>query len=218
MLVPSASQRKRLASATRRYAETLAANAPAMSYLHRRGFSLASVALLRLGLVPESAPEPGHEAVRGHLAIPYLTPAGVVGMRFRAPPGSSSGAKYWGPPGQPARLYQPGACLGREGDALVICEGELDAASAWLLGGGEWAAVGVPGANAWRPHWAAALEGWQRKVLVPDNDDAGRALAAAVRAEWPDALVVPVESDVNDAAVQRPDKLRAAIAAALKGE
>lgn len=57
-----------------------------------------------------------------------------------------------------------------------LVEGEPDAITGWSL---RLPTVGVPGANGWRPEWAARFAG-RDVVILPDCDDPGRRLADQV--------------------------------------
>lgn len=185
----SPSLRASLTSATEEYeAEVWRA----ATYLKGRGLWGADLlATFRLGVVAD--PAPGHEQYVGRLAIPYITPSGVVNIRFRSL--DDSGPKYLSLPGAPINLYNVEALHGPGATALV-CEGELDAVAA--TGAGQ-VAVGVPGASAWHPRFGRLLQDYERVVVVADGDDAGKALASAVTRdlEYAEVRLMPDGHDVN---------------------
>ena len=74
----SSSQRQFLLQATQRYASKIEL---AKDYLANRSLSVEEASIFHLGVVDE--PLPGHEPYKGRLAIPYITPSGVVDIRFR---------------------------------------------------------------------------------------------------------------------------------------
>ncbi len=192
-MTPSAAQKSSLTAAAAHYHELVADPNPA-SFLEERG--LLDEDLLRtflLGYVGED-PLPGHEAYRGRLVIPYRTPSGVVSLRFRAL-GGATGAKYLGVQGDATYLYNV-AALHRPGGTILVCEGELDAVAAEYAGHN---AVAVPGAQAWKPHWARLLQDYERVVVVADGDEAGAGMAKNVRhyIEWADVRLMPDGHDVN---------------------
>lgn len=53
----------------------------------------------------------------------------------------------------------------------VICEGEIDAMTAWQCGV---KAVGIPGANTWKEEWAYLFRNCEVVKVAMDNDEAGR--------------------------------------------
>ena len=75
----NAEQKQLLTEAAERYYLNLTPQA--LSYLEARGITQAIAAKYLLGSVVE--PSAGHEHSVGRLSIPYLTPTGVVGMKFR---------------------------------------------------------------------------------------------------------------------------------------
>jgi len=115
----SKSQRELLAKATENYEGNLS---EALPYLQNRGITEATARMFRLGFVAN--PEAGHEPYLGKLAIPYLTPSGVIDIRFRSL-NNDSGPKYLSRPGASTHIYNVQA-LNNDTDFLVICEGELD--------------------------------------------------------------------------------------------
>lgn len=118
----------------------------------------------RLGVVPSDYH--GFERFAGMLSLPYLTPAGVVAMKFRALDPERK-PKYDAPSGQHVRLYNV-AALHTQGDVVAICEGEIDAIVMTELVGIP--AVGVPGASNWQAHWPRAFSDYTEVVVVCDND------------------------------------------------
>jgi DNA primase len=72
---------------------------------------------------------------------------------------------------------------------LFIVEGEADAVSLWSMG---FRAVAVPGANGWRPEWAARLWKFKRVIVLCDCDRPGRQLAERL-GEMPNTRVVDLE-------------------------
>lgn len=97
------------------------------------------------------------------LSIPYITPAGVVAIKFRRLEGE--GSKYDGP-SQKARLYNAGVLVDG-GSVVAVCEGELDAVVAEAALGIP--AVATPG-TSWLPHWGRALADFDRVLVVADHD------------------------------------------------
>jgi len=186
----SKSQRELLAKATENYEESLS---EALPYLASRGITEATARTFRLGFVVN--PETGHELYQGKLAIPYLTPSGVVDIRFRSL-NSDSGPKYLSRPGASTHIYNITA-LNQDSGMLVVCEGEIDTIIATQVG---FTAVGLPGANNWKPFYSRVLDGWDKIMLFCDGDSAGREMAKNISRELDNVFPVfmPDNQDVND--------------------
>jgi len=186
----SKSQRELLAKATANYERNLDEILP---YLTGRGITEETARIFRLGYVKE--PEIGHEPYVGKLSIPYLTPAGPIDLRFRSL-GVDNGPKYMSRPGATTHIYNIQA-LQDESEVLAICEGELDTVIATQAG---FNAVGLPGANNWKPFYARVLADWNKIVLLCDGDNAGREMAKNLSRELDNVFPVfmPEGNDVND--------------------
>ena len=166
-LILSPSQRASLEEATARY-ET-AIDQRAVSYLTGRGLDQAASLGSRLGLC--SDPLPGHERFEGMLSIPYLTPAGVVAIKFRCITDdcdcrASHGGKYDGPAGQKARLYGVES-LQDGGDTICIVEGEFSRITMNYMVGVP--TVASPGTQ-WLEHWPRVFADYERILVVADHD------------------------------------------------
>jgi len=185
----SISQRELLEKATQSYEGNLEQVLP---YLTGRGITEQTARTFRLGFVSE--PEVGHEPYIGKLAIPYITPTGVVDIRFRSLGGD--GPKYLSRPGANTHIYNITA-LNSDGDTLVVCEGELDTVVATQAG---FKAVGLPGANNWKPFYSRVLADWNKVLLFCDGDNAGREMAKGISRELENvfSIFMPEGLDVND--------------------
>jgi DNA primase len=186
----SKSQRELLAKATENYERNLDEVAP---YLESRGITKETALMFRLGFVKN--PETGHEPYIGKLAIPYLTPSGVIDIRFRSL-NADSGPKYLSRPGASTHIFNV-AALNSESDVLVICEGEIDTMIATQVG---FAAVGLPGANNWKPFYSRVLADWEKIMLFCDGDNAGKEMAKTITRELDNVfpIFMPENCDVND--------------------
>jgi DNA primase len=190
----SKSQKELLEKATESYAQNLQEIVP---YLQSRGITQQTAVMFRLGFVRE--PEMGHEPYVGKLAIPYITPTGVIDIRFRSL-NSDGGPKYMSRPGATTHIYNIGA-LANDSDVLAICEGELDTVVATQAG---FTAVGLPGANNWKPFYSRVLADWNKVILLCDGDNAGREMAKNLSRELDNVFPVfmPEGQDVNDVYLQ----------------
>ena len=186
----SKTQRELLAKATENYERNLG---EALPYLLSRGITEETARMFRLGFVKN--PETGHELYQGKLSIPYLTPAGVIDIRFRSL-SNDSGPKYLSRPGASTHIYNIGA-LSRDNGMLVVCEGEIDTIIATQVG---FIAVGLPGANNWKQFYSRVLDGWEKIMLFCDGDNAGREMAKTISRELDNVFPVfmPDNQDVND--------------------
>jgi len=179
----------------------------AEEYLAGRGIDLDAAARYRLGVVLD--PYSGHETGRGRLAIPYLTKAGVVTIRFRAMDGAKP--KYLTLPGGGTRLYNT-AALHEAGQTIWICEGEFDALVTTEYAG--LPAVGICGANVWAPFWGRIFADFDEVVIASDGDEAGAAMADRLMGHIPHARRAPLPEnhDCNSFYLERgADELRAAL-------
>jgi DNA primase len=191
----SKSQRELLARATENYAQNIAEILP---YLGSRGITEETARTFRLGFV--GSPEVGHEPYVGKLSIPYITPAGAIDIRFRSLGIDTAGPKYLSRPGASTHIYNINA-LNRDDDALIVCEGELDTVVATQAG---FTAVGLPGANNWKPFYSRVLADWDKVILLCDGDNAGREMAKNLSRELDNVFPVfmPEGQDVNDVYLQ----------------
>lgn len=188
----SLEQRSSLASAVARFEAVLAVDVEAQAYLAGRGFSPASANTHHLGVVP--ADMPGYEPYAGRLAIPYLTPAGIVDVRFRALHGEEP--KYLGREGSGRHMYNV-PDLQVDTDIIAVCEGEIDTMTASTMCGVP--CVGLPGANGWKSLWARAFQDYSKVVVLCDGDDAGRDFGRRIKRDVDAAVSVhlPDGEDVN---------------------
>jgi len=186
----SKSQKELLAKATENYEANLMEILP---YLASRGITEQTARMFRLGFVKE--PEMGHEPYVGKLAIPYLTPTGVIDIRFRSL-NNDGGPKYMSRPGATTHIFNINA-LSNDSEILAICEGELDTVVATQAG---FSAVGLPGANNWKTFYNRVLADWSKVVLLCDGDNAGREMAKHLSRELDNVFPVfmPEGQDVND--------------------
>lgn len=173
----SASQREMLEEATDAYQNSLTASARA--YLAGRGLDLGVQLTARLGVVTD--PFPGHEKMRGWLAIPYLDKDGApLTIRFRCLQDHDHRehfhGKYMSVLEDVPRVFNVGA-LFRAGDAIEVTEGEFDALLLEALG---LHAIAIPGAALWKPHHARLLAGFNQVRVWADPDDAGAQLVAKI--------------------------------------
>jgi DNA primase len=184
----SSGQKRTLAGAAKAYHDQLAADSEAQEYLEARGL-LPAIETLRFGVV--RSPHPEHASMTGRLAIPFIGPRGnVYDIRFRCIQQHDCKEehcpKYLGIDGVETRIYNTQALMAPT-DYLFVTEGELDAATLVVCG---WPAVGIPGAQAFKPHYPRMMAGFSKVVLLADGDKAGKDLASKFRRALPASGVV----------------------------
>jgi DNA primase len=167
----SAEQRRFFEQAATTYQNDLLGDTNAQAYLATRRISLADAVTFRLGVV--NSPLPGHEAYRGRLCIPYVTPAGVVNLRYRCAASHDCEAehhpKYLSGEGAGTNLYNV-LDLKKDSPFICVAEGEIDTMSLSLAG---LPAVGVPGVDTWQKHFSRCLEDFEVIYAFGDGDKAG---------------------------------------------
>lgn len=173
--------------------------AVAASYLSARGITPTTASRYRFGVVGAD-PEPGDEHVVGRLAIPYLTPAGPVDLKYRCLQHVDCKAvdcpKYLYADGTTHRLYNVQALL-EPSPVIVLTEGEIDALTVHELVGVP--AVGYPGASAWKPFWSRCFHGHELVLILADGDEPGVKAAKEVKRYLPQGQVIrlPNGEDAN---------------------
>lgn len=168
-LVQKQSTRKLLEEATQKYSEDLWSEkgATGLEYLTNRGLTKEVLESFRIGVVAD--PLSVHEQYRNRIAFPYLTPSGVVNIRFRRIGDDPDVAKYLSIAGDVPRIYNVRAlkCLDTR---LFICEGETDVIAASMAG---LTAVGIPGVSTWNDRVYPRIFRDVDVCVLPDNDDSG---------------------------------------------
>jgi DNA primase len=172
--LPTSEQRLSLELLVSQCQRDLAVDTTAQEYLTKRGFTAATAAQWRLGVV--TSPPVGYERYTGRLCIPYLTPSGVVNARFRClrqhDCKEAAHGKYVGLEGFSTSLFNV-LDLSKPGDVLCVTEGELDAITLSMCG---IPAVAVPGATNWHKHFSRCLDDFSKVFVLGDGDTAGAGL------------------------------------------
>jgi len=138
----------------------------------------------------------------GWISIPYITAMNYcVGFKFRRL--DDGKPKYGSPTGQKAHLYNVTDIL-IQSPYIVVTEGELDTViTSGMLG---IPAVGVPGVQAWKPHFSKLFNGYDTVYVVGDNDikedgsNPGAEFSKRVASEIINSQIVtlPPGLDIND--------------------
>jgi len=176
----------------------------AEEYLNTRGIPVEVAQRFQLGYVAD--PLEGHERFRGRLSIPYLTPSGVVGMRYRSLE-KDGDPKYDSEAGQRTALYNV-QDLHRSEPWIAICEGELDALV--MSGVVGVPAVGVPGVEHWTKKgsiWGRLFQDYQTVFVVMDPDKAGKKALQEVVRRVENPVVIDLPADVNDTVLKHGPSL-----------
>lgn len=156
-----------------------------------RGWTTDAICRLEVGWDGNRALIPVHEQSGDLLGHLHYDPTGEARPKMLAETGV------------PRELFPAPEMVATEealNRTLLLVEGEPDCVLAWSLG---MAAVGVPGAQNWRPEWAWRLRsrGWTIAVIF-DCDRSGRTGAAAVANDLAnagvDARVVDLDPTRDD--------------------
>lgn len=215
----SNAQSKLLLEAAQRYAQEISPEA--LAALADRGISEQVAARFQLGTITN--PINGHEMYDGWISIPYITAMNhCVGFKFRRL--DDGKPKYGSPTGQKAHLYNV-VDVTVTSPYIVVCEGELDTViTSGVLG---IPAVGVPGVQAWKPHFSKLLNGYDSVFVVGDNDlkedgsNPGAEFSKRVASEILNSVIVtlPPGMDINDYYLAYgADSTRALLVGEAKGE
>lgn len=175
----SEEQRRFFEQAVSTYQADLVGDTSAQGYLASRGLGPSALVTYRLGVIHR--PLAGHEQYAGRLAIPYLTPAGVVNIRFRclASHECDGHPKYLSADGAGTNLFNV-LDLKKDSPFICVAEGEIDTMSLSLAG---LPAVGVPGVDAWQKHFSRCLEDFEVIYAFGDGDKAGSKFASFLARE-----------------------------------
>jgi len=202
---PSESHKSWLTELAHRYHEALTPEV--LSYLAARALDQDAVDGALLGLV--SDPDPAHEQYRGRLAIPFITPTGVVSMRFRCLEDHRCAdvdcPKYLGVAGADSHLYNVQA-LHDATTKIGVAEGELDALVATRAG---LPSVGCPGASSWKSYYYRLFDDFEFVYVLGDGDPAGRKWALGLVPNIPGAVsrVMPAGHDVTSFVVEHGEQM-----------
>jgi DNA primase len=205
--LPSSEQKEFFELAASQYQKDLAGDTSAQEYLRSRGIGAQIAGTYRLGVLRN--PLLGHEQFKDRLAIPYITPHGIVTFSFRCLKDhvckdtvlwvDSKGRehfcpKYRAPEGMERTLYNV-LDFKKETDTIYICEGEIDALTLSSCG---FAAVAIPGVKQWKPFFTRCFLDYQQIYVVADGDEAGYRLGAFLSTEIKARAVRPPKGqDVN---------------------
>lgn len=207
MHLPSPEQKQFFEQAASQYQTDLAIDTPVQEYLRTRGIGPQVAGTYRLGVLRN--PLLGHEAFRGRLAIPYITPHGIVTFTFRCLQGhvcketvvghTKEGKpkycpKYRAPQGMERTLYNV-LDFKKDTNVIYICEGEMDAITLSVCG---FAAIAIPGVSQWKDHFTRCFKDYGEIYVVADGDEAGYRLGAFLSMEVKARAVRPPKGeDVN---------------------
>jgi DNA primase len=179
-VILSPERRSALTAKAKSYAGTVD---KALPYLLARGITAEVAAMFTLGYAVD-----GEFAKR--LTIPYVTPAGVVQIKYRcADPAHHDDTglkhihndcpKYLLEAGTGIHLFNAQVLI-YTAETVVVTEGELDAICVQAYTGIP--AVAYPGADTWKkqPHYRLCFEGVSEVIVVADGDKVGKDAAKRV--------------------------------------
>jgi DNA primase len=191
----SGSQKNFLLQATQRYAAKIEL---ATEYLLSRQLSVEEANIFHLGVVDD--PLPGHDAYKGRLAIPYITPSGVVDIRFRAM--HNEDPKYMGLVGAKTTMFNTQACFVAD-KYICVTEGEFDCIMMSVKT--MHPTIGIPGANNWKPHYAKILDDFDTVIVLADGDAAGLEFGKKISRELGNVNIIsmPEGEDVNSMMIKK---------------
>ncbi len=191
----SSSHRQFLLQATHQYASQIHL---ATEYLTTRNLSVEEAQRFHLGVVKDALP--GHEPYLGRLAIPYITPSGVVDIRFRGI--NNEDPKYMGLVGAKTTMFNTQACFVAD-KYICVTEGEFDCIMMGVKT--QHPTIGIPGANNWKPHYAKILDDFEIVIVLADGDAAGLEFGKKISRELGNVNIIsmPEGEDVNSMMVKR---------------
>ena len=185
----SSTQKHFLLRATQQYNNHLEL---AEGYLATRSLSVDEGRIFHLGVVED--PLPGHEAYKGRLAIPYITPSGVVDIRFRSMHGEDP--KYMGLIGAKTTMFNTQACFVAD-KYICVTEGEFDC----ILMSNKTIhpTIGIPGASNYKSHYTRILDDYDIVIVLADGDAAGQEFGKKIARELSNVNIIamPENEDVN---------------------
>lgn len=136
---------------------------------------------------------------KNKLAIPYITPSGVVDIRFRSMHGEDP--KYMGLPGAKTTMFNAQAVL-TASSYICVTEGEIDCITVSTKTAHP--AVGIPGANNWKPYYSKILDDFETVIVLADGDAPGMEFGKKISRELGNVNIIqmPEGHDVNSIVIQ----------------
>lgn len=173
-------------------------------FLRKRGLAHSTVSRFGLGYTGDLPPTGTGIDLRYCLVIPYEDGLGRI-RQLRYRPLYESHMKYLSEDGAETHLF---AVRATDQATVVVCEGEIDAMTAWQCGV---KACAVPGAHAWKDAWKWLFRNARRVVLAMDPDPAGLRAARDMYqslSSVADVEIAPLPEghDLNDLLVHRGEQ------------
>jgi DNA primase len=177
-VIPPLERRRALTAKAQQYAGDVA---QASAYLDSRGLTDEVARMFSLGYVASGE-------FAGRLTIPYVTPGGVVQIKYRCTDLSHHDGFKHTHDTCPKYLYEAGSgtylfnaqVLIYAADTVVVTEGEIDAIAVQAYTG--LPAVAYPGTETWKkhPHYRLCFEGVSEVIVVADGNKVGKESAKRV--------------------------------------
>ena len=188
-----------LGSAAKLYHESV--DDRTLEYFRKRGLDEEDLNAFRIGTVVEPFNDQ-HRMYLGRAVLPYMTPTGVVNLKFRCIEDHQCSVqghqKYYALSGNGVHLYNVLA-LHKDSTAIALTEGEIDAITVQRKL--EIPTVAYPGTEQWRakPHWPSVFEGYTTVYVIADGDKPGRDAAKEVSSTMRNSELVemPEGEDAN---------------------
>lgn len=145
-------------------------------------------------------PLDGHEKYRGRLVIPYVTPTGVVDIKYRCTEHENCKeakcTKYLKEAGSENTLFNV-RDLHRTEDKICLTEGEFDALAISAIAGIP--AVGYPGTQSWGSsrHWRRCFTGFGTVFVIADGDAPGREAAEKILKDMRNAVLISMPDGLD---------------------
>lgn len=176
-------------------------NEPA-EFFAKRGLLHSTVERFKLGYTAGAGRTRSLD-LRRCLVLPYEDGMGRLRQLRYRPLYAGATAKYLSTGSDPANLF---AVRAADNPVVHVCEGEIDAMTAWQCG---FKAVGIPGVATFKDEWRYLFRTphVERVVLVLDPDSAGRDASRRLYGLLADVIDVetvrlPDGKDLNDCLVE----------------
>lgn len=187
MLVPPDSMRKLLEDRLVNYRQQFhESDSAGSTYWGNRGLTITTAAEFQIGFVKR--PIRGDQRFRNSIAVPYLTPSGIVSMKFRTIKDDTE-YRFAKDSGDPNRIFNTGALM--QTQPVWVSEGEFDAMALAQCG---LPALAIPGATQWKDEWARVFRG-RDVTVVCDGDEAGRQFGEKLTSRIYGAKIIEMPDD-----------------------
>jgi len=145
------------------------------------------------GFTKEFLQNRGITEVTGGIEIPYYNEnKEIIAIKKRVK--YKGGGKYFFVTGSNT-LYGLDKLSEYDGSVLYLTEGETDALTLMQAG---LPVLGIPGAKAWRQEWISKISFFEKIILVPDPDTAGKNLVDTLRSSIENLYIIKIPTSYKD--------------------